>query len=518
MHRRLPTLIAASLLASALVVGPSAASALAAATSAPVSNGARARTGLGDALGFAPNQVVVKFNGERFGRAVPLPPGVGVRAAAAALRENPAVDYATPNSIASISAAGAGPANAAARPTTAAARPETEKDKGGASAANDPEVHVPNDTGQIDPGGLPGGWVTKQWNFMPWAGSATALVPTSPGGIDAVGAWKNLEEAGHPGAAGVTVAVLDTGIAYRSLGSEFRRSPDFTAKQFVPGYDFVQKDRLPLDKNGHGTHVAGTIAEKTDNGIALTGLAYRAKLMPVRVLNRQGEGRANVIAKGVRFAVAHNADVINMSFNFECGKEPQILKEALRFAYRKGVVTVASAGNRFSEECVAPPATGPRVIGVGGTTQGGCIGDYSLAGKAVDLVAPGGGRPRGECPSLLVGSIYQVTFQTSTNPLRFGEPPTYAGTSMAAAHVSGVAAMVIASGVVGKQPSPDAVQRRLQKTARDIGAKPNQQGAGLIDAARATALAPKGGEQGNQPSTSPPKAAEPVANSAGSHR
>src|SRR6476646_7864631 len=448
MHRRLPTIIAALPLATAVVVGLSMASALGAAN-------ARAQTGLGDARGFAPNQVVVKFAGERFGRAVPLPPGVGVHAAAAALRENPKVAYATPNYIASISAADAKPANPGAKP-------ENGKGKGDASAASDPEVLVPNDTGQIDPGGLPGGWVTKQWNFLPWAGSATALAPTSPGGIDAVGAWKNLEEAGHPGAAGVTVAVLDTGIAYRSLGSNFRRSPDFTAKQFVAGYDFVENDRLPLDKNGHGTHVAGTIAEKTDNGIALTGLAYRAKLMPVRVLNRQGEGRASVIAKGIRFAVSHNADVINMSFNFECGKEPPVMKEALRYAYRKGVVTVASAGNRFSEECVAPPATGPRVIGVGGTTQGGCIGDYSLAGKAVDLVAPGGGRPRGECPSLLVGSIYQVPFQDSTNPRRFGEPPTYAGTSMAAAHVSGVAAMVIASGVTGKQPSPEAIQRRLQ--------------------------------------------------------
>lgn len=499
MHRRLLTLItglplaAALLLAASMAAGSAAILALGAAP-------ARAETGLAPARGFAPHQVVVKFAGERFGRAVALPPGIGVRSAAAALRDSPQVAYATPNYIATISAADAKPG------------------RGGASVAGEPEVKVPDDTGQIEPGGLPGGWVTKQWNFLPSEG-ATALVPTSPGGIDAVGAWQNLEEAGHPGAAGVTVAVLDTGIAYRSLGNNFRRSPDFTADQFVSGYDFVERDRLPLDKNGHGTHVAGTIAEKTDNGVALTGLAYRAMLMPVRVLNRQGEGRASVIAKGIRFAVSHDADVINMSFNFECGKEPPILKEALRHAYRKGVVTVASVGNRFSEDCVAPPATGPRVIGVGGSTQGGCIGDYSLAGKAVDLIAPGGGRPRAECPSVLVGSIYQVTFQNSSNPRRFGEPPTYAGTSMAAAHVSGVAAMVIASGVVGKQPSPDTVLRRLRKTARDIGARPHQEGAGLIDAARATELAPKTGEPpAGPPNTIPPKAAEPVATSTGSHR
>ena len=77
------------------------------------------------------------------------------------------------------------------------------------------------------------------------------------------------------------------------MGTRFRRSPDFTSGQFVKGYDFVDDDRLPLDENGHGTHVAGTIAEKTNNGIGLTGLAFRAKLMPVRVLDKHGRGRAD---------------------------------------------------------------------------------------------------------------------------------------------------------------------------------------------------------------------------------
>ena len=100
-------------------------------------------------------------------------------------------------------------------------------------------------------------------------------------------------KSGRPGAEGVTVAVLDTGIAYRDLGSKFVRSPDFAAGQFVKGYDFIDDDRLPLDENGHGTHVAGTIGEKTDNAIGLTGLAYRAKLMPVRVLDKHGRGQAD---------------------------------------------------------------------------------------------------------------------------------------------------------------------------------------------------------------------------------
>jgi serine protease len=356
-----------------------------------------------------------------------------------------------------------------------------------------PVAHVAlaNDPGPLStPPGPPGGWVSLQWNFLPWQGAPTAELPVSPGGIDAVGAWRNLAAASRPGARGVTVAVLDTGIAYRDYGSRFRRSPDFAPGQFVPGYDFVDGDRLPLDQNGHGTHVAGTIAEKTNNNVGLVGLAYKAKLMPVRVLDRNGSGEADDIANGIRFAVAHDADVINMSFNFGCGKQVPGIDEELRRAYRAGVVVVASIGNLGSESCVSPPANGPHAIGVGGTTEGGCLGGYSLLpGDGVDVLAPGGGFPVVGCPSESSRSIYQVTLRGG-NPRRFGEPGSYVGTSMAAAHVSGVAAMVLASGVLPRKASPEGkvnrVIRRLRKTARDLGLPPQQQGGGLIDAAAAT--------------------------------
>jgi serine protease len=352
-------------------------------------------------------------------------------------------------------------------------------------------LEVPNDPGTISqPPGPPGGWVDKQWNFLPWQGVPASLLPVSPGGIDAIGAWENLAAVGRPGAEGVIVAVLDTGIAYRALRPRFLRSPDFAAGQFVPGYDFVGHDSVPLDENGHGTHVAGTIAEKTNNGVGLVGLAYRAKLMPVRVLDRHGQGRADLIAKGIRFAVAHGADVINMSFNFGCGREVPEVEEALRQAYRHGVIAVASVGNLGSEACVAPPATGSHVIGVGGTTEGGCIGDYSLAGSEVDVVAPGGGRPAIGCPSVSADPIYQVTLKDHSTR-RFGEPGNYVGTSMAAAHVSGLAAMVLASGAVQEQARGKgrvtAVTKRLQDTARELGYPATREGAGLIDAAAATA-------------------------------
>ena len=426
--------------------------------SAVAGSTAAATIGVAQARGFVPHELIVKFSGQRSPLTRELPEGVGVREAVAALRRSPAVAYAAPNYIATAS-------------------------------VDEPTV-VPNDPGTLTGlPGVPGGWVSKQWNFLPWEGPGTPISPTSPGGIDAIGAWENLAAVKRPGGRGITVAVLDTGIAYRAFGSRFRRSPDFTAGQFVKGHDFVDNTDLPLDRNGHGTHVAGTIAEKTNNGIGLTGLAYRAKLMPVRVLDRLGRGRADEIAAGIRFAADHKADVINMSFNFGCGKKVPSVTQAIHYATHRGVVVVASVGNLGSESCVSPPSTISGVIGVGGTTQGGCIGSYSLAGKDVDVVAPGGGKPAAACPSVLMEPIFQVTFQDG-NERRFGEPPEYVGTSMSSAHVSGVAALVLASGLIDRSRKGGSVQAqvatRLKQTARSIGLSPLIEGAGLIDAARAT--------------------------------
>jgi serine protease len=431
---------------------------------------AAAASGIGPARRFAPRQLVVKFKGERHGRTVGLPRGAGVLATARALRGRPQVVYAEPNYAATASGA-------------------------------EVEPYDPDDPGSLEvPPGTPptpGGWALKQWDLLPYAGTATAKLPTSPGGIDAVGAWANLIADGRPGGQGIRVAVLDSGIAYRDWGP-YLRSPDFSPEQFLPGEDFVDHDRLPLDENGHGTHVAGTIAEQTNNGVGLTGIAYNAQLMPVRVLNSSNVGYANRIAEGVRFAVRNHAQVINMSFNFACGEKVPQVDEALREAYDHGIVTVASGGNlsaatSSTKSCVSEPATGPRVIGVGGSTEGGCIGSYSLAGKGIDVVAPGGGSPAAGCPSVLSRPIYQVTLkQGSTN--QFTIPTNYVGTSMAAAHVSGTVALMLASGVIptslkGKA-RVRAVTRRLEVTARGLGYPRTVQGAGVIDAARATALSP----------------------------
>lgn len=405
---------------------------------------------------FATGEVVVRVGDQRFGEAVKLPAGVGVREALGALRSNPRVLYAVPNYIATASGA-------------------------------------PNDPGTVPPAKGPrSGWAALQWNFLPCGSFCNPAAPPlelqSAGGINALGAWRNLRKGGRPGGRGVTVAVLDTGIAYKDQGTRFRRSPDFGRNQFVAGYDFVGKDPMPLDVNGHGTHLAGTIGEKINNDTALTGLAYHAKLMPVRVLNKVGHGKSDKIAKGIRFAARRGAHVINMSFNFGCGNPVPPVAQAMRFASNRGVVLVASTGNDDPRGCVTMPASDAHAIAVGGTTEDGCLGAYSKVSPRVDLVAPGGGAPTLGCPiSSAIRPIYQLTFRTGT-PKRFEIPGFYEGTSMAAAHVSGVAALVIASGVLGAKPTPAEVLDRLQATARDLGApgEDNEFGAGLIDAAAAT--------------------------------
>jgi serine protease len=342
---------------------------------------------------------------------------------------------------------------------------------------------VPNDPGRSN-GGV-GGWQQLQWNFL--AGT----------GVNAPGAWDNLMRARKPGGQGVLIGVLDTGVAFENRAG-FRRSPDFIAQQFVQGYDFVGRDKFPDDDNGHGTFVAGVIAERANNGIAATGLAYGAKILAVRVLDRDGLGDAATIAKGIRYAANRGAQVINLSLEFDpsvrTAQIPEVLS-AVRYANRKGVVVVGASGNE-GVTAVAYPAKASTVIAVGATTEHGCLADYSNQGRELDIVAPGGGADAdltdpGCAPSAKTGrDIFQLTY-TSAAARTFGFPTGYEGTSMAAPHVAAAAALVIASGVIGAKPSPAAVLKRLQATAHDLGAPGNDPlyGAGLLDVAAATAPA-----------------------------
>ena len=356
---------------------------------------------------------------------------------------------------------------------------------------------IPNDTGA---GNAPTDWQQLQWNF------------TGPFGVDAPDAWQQAITAGAPGGRGVTVAVLDTGVAYENHG-RFRRDPDLYPSRFVKPYDFVDGDRHPDDENGHGTHVTGTIAQKTNNAFGLTGLAYGVDIMPVRVLDAHGEGDAGAIARAIRYAARNKADVINMSLEFDssitASQIPDIVS-AIRYAHSKGVVVVGAAGNA-AESAVAYPARTTYVISVGGTTEHGCQADYSNSGSGLDVVAPGGGDDapldddpgdQQNCkPDERGRDIYQVTFTRDVR--HFGIPTNYEGTSMACPHVSAIAALIIATGVIGKHPKPQAVEQRIKQTATDLGPQgvDHRYGSGLVNAFQA--INPAFGQPPPQPEPQP---------------
>jgi serine protease len=343
---------------------------------------------------------------------------------------------------------------------------------------------IPNDTGIPGEGGAAGDWQTAQWNF------------TGPFGVRAPQAWANVAADGAPGGRGVIVAVLDTGVAYANRGP-FRRSPDFSRWGFARGYDFVDHTPYPNDRNGHGTFVAGTIAEATDNRYGLTGLAFAAQIMPVQVLNSEGEGDASTIAEGVKYAVNHGARVINLSLEFSsdvtASDIPQLMA-ALRYAYRRNVVVVAAAGNE-GHEAIAYPAKAPHVIAVGASTEHGCLANYSNDGPGLTLVAPGGGAdaalpgdPNCQPEDPSGRDIFQMTF-TGSSPRVFGFPDGYEGTSMAAPHVAATVALMLAAHVLGRRPTVAQITRRLRASARKLGGPGDARlyGAGLLDAAAATA-------------------------------
>jgi serine protease len=418
---------------------------------------------------FAPGEVLARFRGGPPEREVELPPGIGVREATRALERNPRIKWAAPNYVARAAAPG----------------------------------WIPNDRGRRS--APPGSWQTLQWHFLPCGsgcGEDVAPALESFGGIDAPGAWENLVAAGLPGGKGVKVAVVDSGVAHRNKGKRFRRSPDLKRGQFAPGRDYVEGDRVPLDENGHGTHVASTIGERTNNGKFVTGLAYRAKLIPVRVLDERGEGRASDVARGIRWASRHGADVINLSLEFDrsvdaCDDVPSVCA-AIDGAHAKGAVVVSVAGNGVVRGLgsVSFPGHAPNAIAVGASTIRGCLADYSHFGDGLDLVAPGGGDdtalagpqcdPGGKGPGIVQLTLTHVLSGKFT---RFGYP-NYEGSSMASAHVAGTAALVWVAlrRSLGRDPTPEEVEARLESTARteDGLSDPNLYGAGLLDAAAAT--------------------------------
>lgn len=271
---------------------------------------------------------------------------------------------------------------------------------------------------------------------------------------------------------GAIVAVIDTGVS---------AMPDLPASQLVPGYDFVNDREEAADDNGHGSHVAGTIAQATNNGLGVAGVAPRAKIMPLKVLAAWGGGTVADIADAVRLAADRGAHILNLSLGG--GGDSQLLREAIAYAHGKGVLIVAAAGNE-GQSSVSYPARYPHVLAVGATNATDRKAGYSNYGAGLDLVAPGGEYdPEDEART---GGIWQQTVdpETGTAVLQ-----SFQGTSMATPHVAGVAALIRASGLT----HPDDIETVLLRSARAPGNDPdNAYGAGHLDAARAIALARQG--------------------------
>lgn len=350
----------------------------------------------------------------------------------------------------------------------------------------------------------------NQWNFP---------------AIDMERAWDI-----QPGASSnIVVAVLDSGMAFRDITVRynsrfayrvtsngplypplgvvevpFAAAPELGpsgSPRFVAPRDFIWNDDLPLDLDAHGTHVAGTIGQLTNNGSGTAGMAYNVRLMPVKVI--QGlwdeifaspfEGSDDVVARGIRYAADNGAKVINLSIGRETGGSAPVVHDAIRYAVSRGVFVVVASGNTRAEgnqpnrlAQSAPDIDG--VISVGAVGRTLDLAFYSTTGQYVEIVAPGGDqRQGGTSAGILQQTLDLDLLETFDRPVSQYGPPRadsfgysyFQGTSMAVPHVSGFAALLIQQGIT----SPAAIEIAMKQFATDKGApgRDNSFGAGLIN-------------------------------------
>jgi serine protease len=384
---------------------------------------------------------------------VSVPPGTSPSALCETLRRDPGVAYAEPNGILhATESPGSGPS---------ATQPANEP-------VNDPLFPY-------------------QWNLS-----------DDGFGIRVPSAWQRAPGKG----AGIIVAVLDTGIAYEDR-APYRQLPDFAGTAFVPGYDFVNDDPYANDDNRHGTHVAGIIAQATNNGLGCAGVAPGATLMPVKVLNAQALGTDDWVANGIRFAADHGAKIINMSLGGP--SYSQSIQEAIEYAASRGVLIAVAAGNQGALG-VEYPARAPQCLAVGATRFDGTRCYYSNYGPELSLVAPGGDTMVDQNGDGYPDGILQLSLEDN-DPTRF-RYRFESGTSFAVAHVSGVAALVWS---LHPDWSAAEVRAALLETARDLGAPGPDPlyGAGLLDAAAAVAWSPPPAVQDPSPDEQDTDGADP---------
>jgi len=337
--------------------------------------------------------------------------------------------------------------------------------------------------------------------------------------IDMEGAW-DINQGAAPS---IIVAVLDTGVAFRNvvfrfefpsweptpgvlfpalglIDIPFAAAPDLSgAGRFVAPRDFIWDDANPVDLDGHGTHVAGTVGQLTNNGVGAAGMAFNVRIMPVKVVTSLWDdvlgspfvGTDDVVARGIRYAVDNGAKVLNMSIG-RTGAPAPVVQDAIAYAVRNGAFVAVAAGNDFAlgnnpERIVefAPQIQG--MVGVGAIGRDRLRAYYSNTGAYIEVVAPGGNQRTGGT----TGGVLQQTFdfsQTDTfvSVARYRAPrfDVFAyqflqGTSMATPHVAGLAAMLMQQGIT----NPAAVEAAIERFATDLGppGRDDQYGYGLIN-------------------------------------
>ncbi|MFM8224332.1 MAG: S8 family peptidase [Planctomycetaceae bacterium] len=266
---------------------------------------------------------------------------------------------------------------------------------------------------------------------------------------------------------GVKVAVVDSGIDYNHID---------LAAAYAGGYDFLNNDADPLDDNGHGTHVSGTIAAQINNA-AVIGVAPGVDLYALKVLGANGSGSFSAILAALDWCIANQIQVANFSLGTTTDPGTTVAT-AFDNAAKAGLVIIGSAGNSGAGvDTVGFPARYPSVIAISSTTSTDTLSSFSSTGPTVELAAPGS-----DIYSTLVG----------------GGVGYMSGTSMAAPHVTGVAALVIATGLGdlnGNGLVNDEVRAVLQQSATDLGTtgRDNSFGFGLVNAKAAVELAEAGG-------------------------
>jgi subtilisin family serine protease len=289
---------------------------------------------------------------------------------------------------------------------------------------------------------------------------------------------------------GVVVAVIDTGVDYNhpDLADNIWTNPNEVAGNFFDddgngfvddfhGWNFVNNTNDPIDDNGHGTHVAGTIAAEGNNGIGVIGVAWHAKIMPLKGFDSSGTGFDFTLAPAIMYAANNGADVINASWdafssNMQVFGNSQTIEEAIQYAASLGVIFVASAGNSSQDAMNFFPANSPEAITVASSGPFGNFSFFSNFGAKIDVVAPGE-----DILSLQAANTFQ------------GQPvidgyTRMTGTSMAAAHVSGVVALILSQ---NPGYSPDIVRTVLRSSASPANPDPRFT-AGNLNASAAVAL------------------------------